>query len=154
VGKTISARYARWAAAVLAALAVTTGAFAQDASQPDKVNAADLQRQIGQMQQMLQQQQQQLQQLQQLQQQQSTGASLSPAIEPVAAQMPQAPSGAAGGAPASGPPPGATKDWFEVGSDLRMTASWKDGFLVQTANKDFWTHIGGWLQYDNYWLSA
>jgi phosphate-selective porin OprO and OprP len=138
-------RRASWIAGVLAALSIVSGAFAQETVEQrldrlEKANA-DLQRQVSQQQQIIQQQ---------AVPPQSSGASLSPAIEPVAAQMPQAPSGAAGGAPVSGPPPGQTKDWYEIGSDLRMTASWKDGFLVQTANKDFWTHIGGWLQWDNY----
>jgi phosphate-selective porin OprO/OprP len=41
--------------------------------------------------------------------------------------------------------------WYEVGTDLKMTAKWYDGLYLQTENKDFWTHIGGWVQYDNYW---
>lgn len=44
-------------------------------------------------------------------------------------------------------------EWHEVGSDLKLSASWKDGVYFQTSNKDFWSHIGGWAQYDNVWWS-
>ncbi|HMC10561.1 MAG TPA: hypothetical protein VKH44_04695, partial [Pirellulaceae bacterium] len=37
---------------------------------------------------------------------------------------------------------------YEVGSDLKMTASWKNGLQIQTANKDFRMHIGGIVQFD------
>jgi phosphate-selective porin OprO/OprP len=38
---------------------------------------------------------------------------------------------------------------YEVGSDLKMSASWRNGVQIQSANKDFRSHIGGVLQYDS-----
>src|SRR5947209_5905004 len=38
---------------------------------------------------------------------------------------------------------------YKIGSDLRMSATWKNGFVVSTPNNDFSMHIGGWIQYDN-----
>jgi phosphate-selective porin OprO/OprP len=38
---------------------------------------------------------------------------------------------------------------YKVGSDLKMSASWAEGLLLTTGQKDFWMHIGGWIQYDN-----
>lgn len=40
---------------------------------------------------------------------------------------------------------------YRIGSDLGMTASWKNGVVIATKNDDFNMHIGGWLQYDNVW---
>lgn len=37
---------------------------------------------------------------------------------------------------------------YVVGSDLTMKANWKDGFEVQSANKDFRIHVGGRTQFD------
>jgi len=37
---------------------------------------------------------------------------------------------------------------YEVGSDLKMSASWKNGLQVQSANKDFRVHVGGRTQFD------
>lgn len=37
---------------------------------------------------------------------------------------------------------------YEIGSDLKMTASWKNGLNVQSANKDFRVHVGGRTQFD------
>ena len=37
---------------------------------------------------------------------------------------------------------------YEVGSDLKMTASWRNGVQFQSANKDFRLHIGGTIQFD------
>lgn len=42
----------------------------------------------------------------------------------------------------------------EVGSDLSMTASWKDGLELSTKNKDFRVHIGGRTQIDTGWFSV
>ncbi|MFO0902167.1 MAG: porin [Pirellulales bacterium] len=42
----------------------------------------------------------------------------------------------------------------EVGSDLSMTATWKDGLELATKNKDFRVHIGGRTQFDTAWFSA
>jgi phosphate-selective porin OprO and OprP len=38
---------------------------------------------------------------------------------------------------------------YKVGTDLKMSATWKNGLWIETANKDFTIHIGGWIQYDN-----
>src|SRR5262249_26407790 len=42
---------------------------------------------------------------------------------------------------------------YEVGSDLGMRVRWNplQGVTFETANRDFVTHIGGWMQYDNVW---
>jgi len=37
---------------------------------------------------------------------------------------------------------------YEVGSDLKMSASWKNGVQFQSANKDFRMHVGGRTQFD------
>jgi phosphate-selective porin len=42
---------------------------------------------------------------------------------------------------------------YKVGSDLKVNANWKDGFVWSTANGDFTGHIGGWIQYDNVWFN-
>lgn len=42
---------------------------------------------------------------------------------------------------------------YEVGSDLAFRAQWRDGFLVETANKDFRVHVGGRLQTDFGWFA-
>src|SRR5262245_18101470 len=41
------------------------------------------------------------------------------------------------------------QEGFKIGSDLSMKATWNDGVLISTVHKDFWMHIGGWIQYDN-----
>jgi phosphate-selective porin OprO/OprP len=38
---------------------------------------------------------------------------------------------------------------YKIGSDLKMSATWKNGVWLETPNKDFTMHIGGWIQYDN-----
>jgi len=38
---------------------------------------------------------------------------------------------------------------YKIGSDLRLSASWKNGVFLNTPNNDFTMHIGGWMQYDN-----
>lgn len=43
---------------------------------------------------------------------------------------------------------------YVVGSDLSMTATWKDGLELSTKNKDFRVHIGGRTQFDTGWFSA
>src|SRR5262249_1186093 len=43
----------------------------------------------------------------------------------------------------------AEEEGYKVGSDLKFSATWKDGFTYATANNDFYGHIGGWIQYDN-----
>ncbi|MFO0871070.1 MAG: porin [Pirellulales bacterium] len=42
----------------------------------------------------------------------------------------------------------------EVGSDLSMTASWRNGLELTTKNKDFRVHVGGRTQIDTGWFSA
>ncbi len=37
---------------------------------------------------------------------------------------------------------------YEVGSDLKMTATWRNGVQFESANKDFRFHVGGRLQWD------
>lgn len=39
-------------------------------------------------------------------------------------------------------------EWYEVGSDTAMTASWHNGLELSTKNKDFRVHIGGRNQFD------
>jgi phosphate-selective porin OprO/OprP len=51
----------------------------------------------------------------------------------------------------------ADQQGYVVGSDLHVTASFKDGLFLwlETPNKDFTMHLGGWIQYDNvYWDQA
>jgi phosphate-selective porin OprO/OprP len=43
----------------------------------------------------------------------------------------------------------AEDEGYRIGSDLSMKATWYDGLLLSTANKDFSMHIGGWIQEDN-----
>jgi len=43
---------------------------------------------------------------------------------------------------------------YVVGSDLKMNATWKDGVFIETANRDFWFHPGGVLQYDGAFFQA
>jgi phosphate-selective porin OprO/OprP len=40
---------------------------------------------------------------------------------------------------------------YDVGSDPKMTASWANGLVLQSANKDFRFHIGGRFQEDWVW---
>ena len=42
---------------------------------------------------------------------------------------------------------------YRVGSDLSVKASFKDGVFLwlETPNKDFTMHLGGWMQWDNVW---
>ena len=37
---------------------------------------------------------------------------------------------------------------YEVGSDLSMTAKWKNGLVMESPNKDFRMHLGGRVQWD------
>jgi phosphate-selective porin OprO/OprP len=41
---------------------------------------------------------------------------------------------------------------YEVGSELKMSASWKHGLEVQSAHKDFHVHVGGRTQFDAIWI--
>jgi len=43
----------------------------------------------------------------------------------------------------------ADDEGYKVGTDLKMSASWQNGLVLTTPNKDFSFHIGGWIQYDN-----
>ena len=49
---------------------------------------------------------------------------------------------------------GGTGGGHEVGSDLSMTASWKDGLELSTKNKDFRVHVGGRTQIDSGWFNV
>jgi phosphate-selective porin OprO/OprP len=40
---------------------------------------------------------------------------------------------------------------YEVGKDLAMKASWKDGFYAETADKAFTFHAGGRVDFDGAW---
>lgn len=51
-------------------------------------------------------------------------------------------------------PPAAGDSGHVVGSDLKMSANWKDGFEVSTKNKDFRVHVGGRTQLDTSWYSV
>lgn len=42
-------------------------------------------------------------------------------------------------------------DWYEIGSDLKMMANWKNGLEVESKNHDFRVHIGGRVQFDVGW---
>src|SRR5262245_44379619 len=48
-------------------------------------------------------------------------------------------------------PAAAADGRYKIGSDLKMSATWKNGFIAKTTNDDFSLHVGGWLQYDNLW---
>ncbi|MBY0525270.1 MAG: hypothetical protein K2R98_17820 [Gemmataceae bacterium] len=43
---------------------------------------------------------------------------------------------------------------FEVGKDLKMNASWRNGLWLETADKAFKVHVGGRTQYDTVWMTA
>lgn len=43
--------------------------------------------------------------------------------------------------------------WYEVGSDLGMTAAWRNGLHFQTKNRDFTFHPGGRVQADWSWFA-
>jgi phosphate-selective porin OprO and OprP len=47
----------------------------------------------------------------------------------------------------------AEEQGYEVGSDLSVKSSFKDGMFLwlETPNKDFTMHLGAWLQMDNVW---
>lgn len=42
---------------------------------------------------------------------------------------------------------------YEIGSDLNLKTFWRDGFLAETANKDFRVHIGAKIQNDFAWFN-
>jgi phosphate-selective porin OprO/OprP len=45
-------------------------------------------------------------------------------------------------------------EWYEVGSDLTMSASWNNGLELATKNKDFRVHVGGRTQFDSSWFAV
>ena len=48
----------------------------------------------------------------------------------------------------------AEEEGYKVGTDLGMTARWKDfGIYLETPHKDFYGHLGGWFQFDSVWWS-
>jgi phosphate-selective porin OprO and OprP len=106
--------------------------------------------------------------LQTLQQMQSTPAS--PALASPAANSPQASSpteaelkkmvaaslqeqDAKKKADADAAKAKAQDEGYKVGTELNMTASWKNGLWFSTPNNDFTMHIGGLVQYDNVFFS-
>jgi phosphate-selective porin OprO/OprP len=132
------ARQTRWVAAIVAALAIASGGFAQETIEQrlDRLEKANAELQ------------QKLNQMQNAAPAQAPG--LSYEANTVAAQgMPAAPAIGPAKSDAAAP----KSDYVEVGSNLNMSASWKDGILFSTPNKDFVAHLGGWSQYDNYWFS-
>jgi phosphate-selective porin OprO/OprP len=137
-------RVSHWAAGVVAALGLAQTSFAQESVE------SQLQRQQQQIDALRQQTEALLKQNQQLMSQTppSTGGAT------VGFQGDIAPAQATG-APHAMPGSGtaAKKDggYYEVGTDVKLSASWKDGLYLTTENKDFYTHIGGWVQYDNFW---
>ncbi len=51
-------------------------------------------------------------------------------------------------APSASPAPAKPGEPYQVGSDLKMSANWKDGLNIESANKDFRVHVGGRTQLD------
>jgi phosphate-selective porin OprO/OprP len=43
----------------------------------------------------------------------------------------------------------AEEEGYRIGTDLKMSATWNNGVVIETPNKDFTMHFGGWVQYDN-----
>jgi phosphate-selective porin OprO/OprP len=43
-------------------------------------------------------------------------------------------------------------EWYQVGSDLKMNASWKNGLLLESSQKDFRMNIGGRINQDWGWF--
>jgi phosphate-selective porin OprO/OprP len=43
----------------------------------------------------------------------------------------------------------ADDEGYKIGTDLKMSASWKSGVVIETSHKDVSFHIGGLIQYDN-----
>ncbi len=50
--------------------------------------------------------------------------------------------------------PDSADSGYVVGSDLAMSANWKNGLELSTKNKDFRIHVGGRTQFDTAWFSA
>lgn len=48
----------------------------------------------------------------------------------------------------------AEPEWYEVGSDVSMSANWKSGLELESKNKDFKVHVGGRVQFDSGWFNA
>jgi phosphate-selective porin OprO and OprP len=40
----------------------------------------------------------------------------------------------------------------EGGKDMKLEASWENGFVAETSDKDFRIHLGGRLEFDNAWF--
>lgn len=49
------------------------------------------------------------------------------------------------------PPP---IEWYEVSSDTKLSASWRNGLEIDSKNKDFRVHIGGRTQLDSSWFDT
>jgi phosphate-selective porin OprO/OprP len=54
----------------------------------------------------------------------------------------------------TGPAAAAGEEWYEVGSDLKMTARWNHGVEIESAHHDFKLHVGGRTQVDVSLLDA
>jgi phosphate-selective porin OprO/OprP len=50
------------------------------------------------------------------------------------------------------PAPPAAPTWYQVGSDAKMSASWKNGLVLESAQKDFRMNIGGRINQDWGWF--
>lgn len=53
-----------------------------------------------------------------------------------------------------GTPTEEASPWYEVGSDPKMTATWRNGLEIESSNKDFRVHVGGRYQFDSGWYRA
>lgn len=60
----------------------------------------------------------------------------------------------AASAQAAGPAQSSASEPHEVGSDLNLKASWRNGLEIESAHKDFRIHVGGRTQFDAIWLDA
>jgi phosphate-selective porin OprO/OprP len=49
-------------------------------------------------------------------------------------------------------PSPAAPTWYQVGSDTKMSASWKNGLIIESAQKDFRMNIGGRINQDWGWF--
>jgi phosphate-selective porin OprO/OprP len=90
------------------------------------------------------------QQDQQIQALQAQMSGLQEGATPTTTPTAYAPSG---GAAAAASPSAAPGKEYEVGDDLSVKASMKDGLFLwlETPNKDFTMHLGGWMQLDTVW---
>lgn len=50
--------------------------------------------------------------------------------------------------------PSQEPEWYRVGTDTKLTAHWKHGLELESANKDFKVHVGGRTQFDTSFFSG